>query len=386
MFLVLCNCDNHRQSRNPLLAKQIEGETLIKSDEFSNMFSSYRFIPLETKEGSIINGISEVIKHDSLFLVKTKSNELLVFDQKGLFVRKIGSQGRGPDEYLSFSTYDVSEDGSITAIGGNRTIYFYSTKDGRLISKKTFEFVISTMKYLPDNTLLLQVAREPYVLVHVDPAGKVLKTYGKPNRVLDLRLPFPFSSVDNYKVLFRIAGTTNFYLFDYKLDKFSKGAIMDGENTLYMKTLHKKLEEVGVDGYVHLTEYLDDFKKIHQIKFLNAHTIYMLYSYNNRLIVSLYNLQNRTLLECQLTDRSRPDIIDDILFIDPNYYSRSIFCSSNDGSIISFIDANSFLNKFNLEKISTNINLPNLETANNLFKIVDIDSNPILLEFVPIRF
>jgi len=64
----------------------------------SQFVSNIRYIRLETKKDVIISGISDCIFFGNQILI-TNLRECLLFANNGSFIRKIGSQGRGPGEY-----------------------------------------------------------------------------------------------------------------------------------------------------------------------------------------------------------------------------------------------------------------------------------------------
>lgn len=76
--------------------------------DFSSLIDSYELVFLETNEASLIGEISRVIRKDGLiFVLDThKTNRLLVFDEKGKYIRSIGRQGNGPGEYVQATDFD----------------------------------------------------------------------------------------------------------------------------------------------------------------------------------------------------------------------------------------------------------------------------------------
>ena len=63
-----------------------------------------RFIPLETKNESLIVSISKLYIEDDFIIVFDRQNKnILLFNKNGSFIRKIGEKGNGPLQYLEFN-------------------------------------------------------------------------------------------------------------------------------------------------------------------------------------------------------------------------------------------------------------------------------------------
>ena len=78
-------------------------------ERYTNLKSS--FIKLETLEECLIGNIIDIQYSDNkLFILNSIAgeSELLIFDQIGRFLNKIGTLGAGPGEYLSISAFGVN--------------------------------------------------------------------------------------------------------------------------------------------------------------------------------------------------------------------------------------------------------------------------------------
>jgi len=63
---------------------------------------------LETKDSSLITSINEIESTDEFIFINDAGKRVLEFAVSGKFIRQIGSQGRGPSEFLSI--YDIALD------------------------------------------------------------------------------------------------------------------------------------------------------------------------------------------------------------------------------------------------------------------------------------
>ncbi len=105
------------------LAKHKEKDFLNVS-EFAD---SILYIPLETTPESLIKEIVSIWLNDSIVIIAHKFG-LLKFDINGKFIKKIGTQGKGPGEYVSIFDFTVIRD----------TIYLSPT-DGRRFLRYTLD-------------------------------------------------------------------------------------------------------------------------------------------------------------------------------------------------------------------------------------------------------
>ena len=93
----------------------------------SDVVSDVEYIKLETKDASLIADITKVeYVNDNLF-VQSKSL-IYVFDKEGRFIRRIGSIGGGPKEYIR--SFDFTADDSLVYVNSRNKICKYRISDG----------------------------------------------------------------------------------------------------------------------------------------------------------------------------------------------------------------------------------------------------------------
>lgn len=100
--------------------------------------TNLRFIPLETKDGSLIGNITD-IKFDSniIFVADLmKENRITIFTRDGKYLNTIARRGNGPQEYLNCSDFSIDSKNKIIYIldgdKGNILAYDYN---GEFIDK-----------------------------------------------------------------------------------------------------------------------------------------------------------------------------------------------------------------------------------------------------------
>jgi len=86
----------------------------------------FKVVPLETNEKSIISGNpGRVIFANGNYYVDSKKL-IYRFSENGEFLNTIGNVGRGPGEYSSLGSYDVSDCGSFVAVLSSRRALLYN--------------------------------------------------------------------------------------------------------------------------------------------------------------------------------------------------------------------------------------------------------------------
>lgn len=115
----------------------IRTEDLKEVEDFNplNLIDSSTYIRLETSEKVLIGAVDEIkVTKDRVYVSDLTNNDLSVFDRQGKFLHKIGSKGRGPQEYHWLAAFCLTptEDTVIIYDGGNLRLQFYTT-DNRYV-------------------------------------------------------------------------------------------------------------------------------------------------------------------------------------------------------------------------------------------------------------
>ena len=67
---------------------------------------SFRIVPLETSDESLVGEITKIKKYNHFYYVLS-AQTLFCFDADGKFVSKLEKQGEGPEEYIRIEDFDV---------------------------------------------------------------------------------------------------------------------------------------------------------------------------------------------------------------------------------------------------------------------------------------
>ncbi len=110
---IMFSCSQKKQiSDYPVIsfASEIGNEAVVN---LSSVADSISYIPLETKNSSLLNNpLSYCYENGKIYILNKYG--LMIFDSNGKFIRKIDRKGRGPQEYLQIKRFEVSpETGNI---------------------------------------------------------------------------------------------------------------------------------------------------------------------------------------------------------------------------------------------------------------------------------
>ncbi len=138
---------------------EIKNAGASKNVPLSTIFSKSHIVRLETTRESLISHISQFkIYNDKIYILDSASaNALFVFSMKGKFIRKIGSKGKGPGEYLQPWDFVIDEEtNSIILYARKLNKLMTFSIDGEFLSEKEMNFSFNSFLKL-DNDFLFDV-------------------------------------------------------------------------------------------------------------------------------------------------------------------------------------------------------------------------------------
>jgi hypothetical protein len=167
----------------------------VNTDKTDNMdiyefVDSIQFIKLQTTDDNLIADLNRVFfDDDKIIVIDKRGMQILIFDNKGLFIRKISKVGIGPGEYVSMSAglYDPNKKNIIVYDGQAFKMLFYTLKGDliREINNFSNNTVIRDIINLPNGNFLCytfdytsqQVGKEASGLWEVDSLGKYIRSF-----------------------------------------------------------------------------------------------------------------------------------------------------------------------------------------------------------------
>lgn len=132
-------------------------------------------IALENSPESAFANIDRIVYGDNRFYIFDKygANKLLIFDDRGNFVRSIGRRGRGPGEYLQLESFSLKGDTLFLLDTNGQKILTYDTDGNILTEVKLQEDFPEQMVWLSNGFLFYKALYQDEPSDHV---ASILRT------------------------------------------------------------------------------------------------------------------------------------------------------------------------------------------------------------------
>lgn len=123
---------------------------------YDSLMVEINYVKLETTGDNLIGEISQLLFVDDKIIVVDvwKSKIITVYDMKGHYLYKIGSQGQGPQEYAFFTHVSLTPDKKMLVITdmGSTSLKYYSI-DGQFIKSIKCPYWFTTSEFVTDNLI-----------------------------------------------------------------------------------------------------------------------------------------------------------------------------------------------------------------------------------------
>lgn len=152
-ILIAASCKNQNAPIENSI-KTIDVEGAVGKGQvvpLSHIAESIEYIPLETKQSSLVDKISwnSIVYENNKFYIKY-NHSLFVFDNNGKFLYNFNRQGRGPQEYDLLSDFCIDADENIIVRGFERfIIYDKSGNYVKVLADKNFSPGVVLKKCYP---------------------------------------------------------------------------------------------------------------------------------------------------------------------------------------------------------------------------------------------
>jgi hypothetical protein len=126
LFVVLtASCQNSKNLKKPLMTVEIE-ENINKLEQInlSDFSDQVKYIKIENRKDISIGDYPVFDISGNLILMSDMGLSMVLFDISGNFIRKFGTKGRGPQEFLSLNNLCFGIDRNIYFSSGNDLITF----------------------------------------------------------------------------------------------------------------------------------------------------------------------------------------------------------------------------------------------------------------------
>lgn len=130
-FAVSCTSENSRSGKGNIDVESAVGKGRIVN--LSEVATDIRYIPLETTAESVIGNVWNVKYSNGKIYISDNKYAISIFKDDGIFIKKFSRVGRGPEEYVDFSTFQVNDaNGGIEILERSGRIIRYDS-DGNFI-------------------------------------------------------------------------------------------------------------------------------------------------------------------------------------------------------------------------------------------------------------
>ena len=151
----------------------------------SEIATDVQYIPLETSPEALLRFVNYLKATNNKFYINTV-REILCFDNSGKFLYKLDQQGRGPNEYVYLSDYDIKPEKNLMIVLTRGKLYFYNETDTGLAMLKQLDLKLQPQycDFLPDQDNILlsfttSTGENKYQCVCITPEGDTL--FKRPN-------------------------------------------------------------------------------------------------------------------------------------------------------------------------------------------------------------
>ena len=184
-FIIICvaaySCGNKTSSHKEVI--QIDIDEYI-SDEplvFSDVFSGFHIIPLETHDDCIINQINNIkIIRDTIYVFDKNAKSVFIFSKQGRVIGKISRIGRGPGEFIQPSDFDIKANTVLIFDYSSKKINAYDKK-GNFINDLNLKDRFSSFITTADNIFAYKPfpagdsgSDDDYLLYEYNSRGKII--------------------------------------------------------------------------------------------------------------------------------------------------------------------------------------------------------------------
>lgn len=211
--LLVISCQNSdKKGKNELLTFDISEKPSITDVTLSDLgFVDIEYIPLGTSDKSPIQYINNVLFSEDYFLTHFYM-DVMMFRYDGTFVKKIGTEGRGPNEYTVVHDVDIDK--------VNQNIYLVDGWQKRFLVFSNKGEIIKTIRTPVSAGILFRITENGILCYYKNSLGNIENSYNliDTSGIIVNNYPngFPWTLKQKSTVIF---DENLFYRFDNKLYK-----------------------------------------------------------------------------------------------------------------------------------------------------------------------
>lgn len=158
VIMLFYSCSRTNDLNTTYLVDVENGLKNVGSPMMSTLGKRIEYIPLETDSACLLQRISNLAITDS-FIFASDGTRLLKFSDDGNFISQIGSEGRGPGQYINLSAIQADQKARELYVLALRQMVVYDF-NGNL--KRTFKIDLPTRQFLLDeNNIVFHLINLP---------------------------------------------------------------------------------------------------------------------------------------------------------------------------------------------------------------------------------
>lgn len=126
--------------------------------DYSELIDTVFYIPLETNIECPISIIDQIIIfNQNIYLTDWNTKQLYKFNNKGEFLKRVGDMGRGPEERLTLSHFEIINDEIVIWDGRSNQMFYYDL-DGIFVRKQSIPMRMSQFARVDDSLFVADIA------------------------------------------------------------------------------------------------------------------------------------------------------------------------------------------------------------------------------------
>lgn len=261
-IFTLISCEQPKSRNDSIDFSNINSEHILN---LSSLYDSIKYVKLETSSNSLIGSIKKVIPFNKQFFIFDEEySNIFIFDDEGKFIKKIGNQGTGPNEYVKYEDicFDTKSN-RLFALDNTRNRIQTFDKNGNFLYNIELKFFTGEIKYLSEDIIvcyndfkmnhnLKKGNKNPLVTLINANNGEILSNeiyISSKIESEEVISPYFATSTNGSEViLFDILKST-IYVYDEKHNRKEYVLNFGAEDTRKRKIYYSKLQDKDLDVY-----------------------------------------------------------------------------------------------------------------------------------------
>ena len=226
MCAIVVSCRAGRQG-NDIEVEEILFESYKKTEAPLNESKMKWVETIELRDGGKADcaqmTVSKILWYGNRYWVlDTVQNTLVVYDDSGEAIARVGIRGRGPQEYLKISDFTITDRGEVVLLDGNQDVLIFYDHELKFIRKEKLKRDISRLMGLESGLYLMNISSwetkgNEFKVILADEAQTEQKGFIENDGLNDPNYEFPyigFSGDAKDGIFFLKPIDDNVYLFD----------------------------------------------------------------------------------------------------------------------------------------------------------------------------